>query len=259
MGEGATKLCVTVSVRENTDNQSWPFGYRDNPSGVERIEAHEHTMNSNIQRIYDQVFQHPMTHNLEWKDVRSLFESLGEVEDEKNSNVKVSVSGQVIVFDSPSHSDIVSPEQINKIRHLIRSVSVSDAKEEGLHMLLVIDHKEAKVYQTEMKGSVPETIKPHNSLGHEGHVHSKHDFRDHVEKPNHKEYFEAVTSRLKDAEKILIFGEGEGSSNTMDLFVTWLTEHHKPLSLRILAAVKVDLSHMTEGQLLARSREIYAQ
>ncbi len=216
-------------------------------------------MNSNIQRIYDQVFQHPITHNLEWKDVRTLFESLGEVQDEKNSNVKVSIAGQTIVFDSPTHSDIISSDQINKIRHLITVASQDKGGEVGLHMLLVIDHKEAKVYQTEMKGAVPETIKPHNSLGHEGHVHSKHDFRDHIEKPNHKEYFEAVTSRLKDAEKILIFGDGEGSSNTMDLYVTWLTEHNKPLSQRILAAVKVDQSHMTEGQLLARAREIYAQ
>jgi hypothetical protein len=252
-------LCVRVSVRENTDNQTWPFGYRDKPIGVERIEAHEHTMNSNIQRIYDQVFQHPMTHNLEWKDVRSLFESLGKVEDEKNSNVKVSLSGQVIVFDSPSHSDIVSPEQINKIRHLIRSVSVSDAKEEGLHMLLVIDHKEAKVFKTELKGAVPEMIKPHNSLGHESHVHSKHDYRDHIEKPDHNSYFEAVSNSLKDAEKVLIFGSGEGSSNTMDLYVAWLKDQHSPISDRILAAVKVDQSHMTEGQLLARAREIYSQ
>ena len=217
------------------------------------------TMNSNTQRIYDQVFQHPMSHNLEWKDVRSLFESLGEVQDEKNSNVKVSIGDQTIVFDSPTHTDIITPDQLNKIRHLIRSASVGSGGEEGLHMLLVIDHKEAKVYQTEMKGSVPETIKPHNALGHESHVHSKHDYSDHIEKPNHKEYFEAVTSRLKDAEKILIFGDGEGSSNTMDLYVTWLTEHNKPLSQRILAAVKVDQSHMTDGQLLARAREIYAQ
>ncbi|MEI7986076.1 MAG: hypothetical protein WCI55_10645 [Armatimonadota bacterium] len=216
-------------------------------------------MNSNTQRIYDQVFQHPMTHNLEWKDVRSFFESLGEVQDEKNSNVKVSLGGQTIVFDSPTHTDIITPEQLNKIRHLIRSVTVGTGAEEGLHMLLVIDHKEAKVYQAEMKGAVPETIKPHNALGHESHVHSKHDYSDHIEKPNHKEYFEAVTGSIKDAEKILIFGDGDGSSNTMDLFVTWLTEHHKPLSERILAAVKVDQSHMTEGQLLARAREIYAQ
>jgi len=215
-------------------------------------------MNSNIQRIFDQVFQHPMNHNLEWKDIRTLFESLGEVEDERNGNVKITLAANTTVFDSPKTTDTISPDQLNKIRYMLRSVSASGGVEDGLHMLLVIDHKEAKVYQTEMKGSVPETIKPHNSLGHKGHVHSKHDFRDHVEKPNHKEYFEAITSRLKDAEKILIFGDGEGSSNTMDLYVTWLTEHNKPLLRRILAAVKVDQSHMTEGQLLARAREIYA-
>jgi hypothetical protein len=216
-------------------------------------------MNSNIQRIYDQVFQHPMTHSLEWKDVRSLFESLGEVEDEKNGNVKISLSGQAVVFDSPTHTDAISPDQLNKLRHLIRSATVGSGGEEGLHMLVVIDHKEAKIYKTEIKGSVPETVKPHNGLGHSSHVHSKHDYSDHTEKPNHNAYFEAVTNSIMNAEKILVFGDGEGSSNTMDLYVAWLTEHHKPLSERILAAVKVDQSHMTEGQLLARAREIYAQ
>ena len=216
-------------------------------------------MKSNIQRIYNQVFQHPMTHSLEWKDVRSLFEALGQVEDDKNSNVKVSMSGQTIVFDSPTHTDVISPDQVNKIRHLIRAATVGSAGEEGLHMLLTIDHKNAKVYRTEVKGTVPETITPHNGLGHETHVHSKHDYSDHIEKPNHNEYFEAITHSLMSAEKVLIFGDGNGSSNTMDLYIAWLTEHHKPLTERILAAVKVDQSHLSEGQLLARAREIYAQ
>ena len=188
-----------------------------------------------------------------------MFESLGQVEDEHNGNVKITMAGRDVVFDSPTDSDLTSPEQLTKIRHLLKGPNYHTEGTAGLHMLLAITHKEAKVYSTELKGSVPETITPHNGLGHSSHVHSKHDYSDHIEKPNHNAYFEAITTSLKDAEKLLIFGDGEGSSSTMDLYVAWLSHHHQPLAGRILAAVKVDQSHLSEGQLLARAREIYAQ
>lgn len=128
-----------------------------------------------------------------------------------------------------------------------------------IHALLVINHKDARIYQTELKGSIPETISPQDNLGHQGHVHSKHDYSDHIEKPNHNEYFGSVTKNLINAEKVLIFGSGEGSSSTMNLYVAWLAEHKNPISDRIVAAVTVDQSHLTEGEILAKAREIYKE
>ena len=157
---------------------------------------------------------------------------------------------------TPTIADLTSADQVAKIRRLLKGPADSSPNG-GPHMVLSINHQEAKIYQTEMKGSTPERVVPHHGLGHTNHVHSNHDYSDHIQKPNHKAYFETITNLLKDADKILIFGEGSGSSSAMDLYVAWLSEHHKPLAEKIQAAVKIDQSHMTEGELLARAREIY--
>ena len=131
-------------------------------------------MTTNIQRTYDQVFQEPMTHKLEWTDVRTMFESLGNVEDQHNGNVTVTMSGRSTVFDSPTNADLTSADQVAKIRHLLKGPADS-SHGGGSHMLLSINHKEAKIYRTEMKGSTPERVVPHHGLGHSTHVHSNHD------------------------------------------------------------------------------------
>ncbi len=127
----------------------------------------------------------------------------------------------------------------------------------GVHALLVISHKEAKVYLTEAKGSTSEQITPEGHHGHFSHVHSSHDYSDHIEKPNHKEFFEAITKSLETASQILIFGSGGGSSNMMGIYVEWLNAHHHTLAERLVGSVVVDQSHLTEGEILAKARDFY--
>lgn len=214
-------------------------------------------MNTKTQRTYDQVFQHPMTHNLEWRDVRALFEDVGDVVDEHNGNVKVTVSGTAVVFHSPTDSDIASPEQVSQIRHLLEN---KDGKAHGgRHYVVVIDHQEARTYRTEMKGAVPERVTPNDSDGHDRHVHSSHNYPGQDGQPNHDAYFKSVADNLVGADKILILGSGSGSSSTMELFAAWLKTHREKLADCLIGTVAVDQSHMTEGQLLARAREIYQQ
>lgn len=200
-----------------------------------------------------------MTHNLEWRNVRTLFEDIGTVEEEHNGNLKVTVYGHAVVFHSPSSTDIATADQISQIRHLIKRSEEGITDGTGTHLLVVINHKDARIYQTELKDSVPQRVTPQDNLGHQGHVHSSHDYSDHIEKPNHKEFFEAITANLKDGVKILIFGSGEGSSSAMDMYVEWLKERHQDVSEKIIGAHIVDQSHLTEGQLLTKAREIYSR
>jgi len=215
-------------------------------------------MDTKTKRIYDQVFQHPMTHNLEWNDIRTLFEDMGEVEQNHNGNIKLTISGHAAMFQSPNDSDVATPEQVMQIRHLIQDSQVSGEKESGQNILVVIDHKEAKIYRTEMKGTVPELVTPNDPDGHDRHVHSAHNYRDQNGTLNHDAYFSDVAKRLAGAEKIVVFGSGTGSSSTMDLFASWLKEHRKDVSEKVMGLVIIDQGHMTESQLLARARDFYA-
>lgn len=215
-------------------------------------------MNTKTRRTFDQIFQHPMTHNLEWRDVRALFESIGQVEQEHNGNWKVTLGEQAVVFHSPSDSDTASSDQVSQMRHLLKDTQPK-GKSKAPTQLLVIDHQEAKVYASIDPGTEPTRIASPNLEGHKSHVHSAHDYRSRNEKPDHNAYFQEVAKSLQSAERILIFGSGEGSSSAMDLFVTWLQDHDQPLSGRVFQTETIDQGHMTEGQILARAKEICEQ
>ena len=216
-------------------------------------------VNTKTKRTLDQVFQHPMTHDLEWRDVRSLFETMGEVDQEHNGNLKLTVDGQSIVF--PMHNDmgVASADQVNQIRHLLRDRKKGDHSETETHFLVVIDHQEARIFHTEVKGSVPEVIKPYDPSGNKGHVHSGHKDTSETQRPDLNAYFEAVATNLDGAEKVLLFGAGKGASSAMDQFVAWLGTNRPQISGCLVGAVVVDESHLSEGQLLAKAREIYAR
>ncbi len=214
-------------------------------------------MNAKTQHTYDQVFQHPISHNLQWHDAKAMLKALGTVEDERNGNLKVTLGGNSAIFPGSSIGKVATVDQVMQIRHLLQDAIERDEKPTGPHLLVVMDHQQAAIYRTEVKNSVPEVVTPYNPAGHKGHVHSAHDFLSHTEEPDTEAYFKQVATSVIDAEKILLFGSSKGSSGTMDRFVDWLRTEHPYIAERVIGAITVDQGHLTEGQLLAKTRELY--
>lgn len=63
-------------------------------------------LNSDHRDTLRRIFAHPASANIEWRQVRSLLESLGAVTDEHNGKVKVSLGGEVEVLRPPTGKDI---------------------------------------------------------------------------------------------------------------------------------------------------------
>ena len=126
------------------------------------------------------------------------------------------------------------------------------------HLLVVIDHQEAKVYHTEVVGAVPERI-PYDPHGHGRHLHSAHEWTDGKRPHERKSYYEAVAKTLRGAEQVLVFGSGTGRSSAMEQLLADLKDHHSDVAGKIVGSVVVDAHHTTEGQLLAKAREFYAE
>ena len=196
-----------------------------------------------------------MTHNLEWRDIRVLFETLGEVEHEHNGNLKATLNGNTMVFHSPTDSNVATTEEITRIRHFLHEGGVS-VENETAQVLLVIDHQEARTFHLGSPESVADITKPEDPQGHEGHVHSAHSFVDHQGTPHRESYFRAVAKTLEAADQVIILGSGTGSSSERVLFGTWLADHEPKLAAKIVASEVVDKSHLTAGQLLAKAREV---
>ncbi len=216
-------------------------------------------MNTHNRRIYETVFQRPLTHNLGWSDVRSLASSVGTVETEHNGNAKVTVEGKVMIFHSPADSDILSADQVMELRRLLEGVEQGPPEPEDFHALVVMNHSGARIYRTQVVDAIPEKVEHYDPSGQRHHVHSNHDYFKNSERANQDEFFQAVAEKLAGADRIVVFGSGDGSSNAMARFTSWLKQRNELLYSRVVKTQKIDESHTNEAQLLSKAREVYAE
>ncbi len=53
-----------------------------------------------------QIFQHPLSHNIEWDAVLSLLEAVGSVTEHHEGKVAVTLGSETEFLDPPQHKDI---------------------------------------------------------------------------------------------------------------------------------------------------------
>ena len=138
-------------------------------------------------------------------------------------------------------------------------MATSGDRQAGPHLLVVIDHQEAKVYRTEVQGAVPARIVPYDPHGYGRHLHSAHEWTDGKTPPERKSFYDAVAKTLRGAEQIVVFGCGTGKSSAMEQLLADLKTHHADVAEKVVGSVVVDSHHTTENQLLAKAREFYAE
>jgi hypothetical protein len=63
-------------------------------------------LNNRHRNTLRQIFQHPVSHNIEWRAVVSLLETVGSVVNHPDSQVAVTVGSQRAFFDHPAQKDI---------------------------------------------------------------------------------------------------------------------------------------------------------
>jgi hypothetical protein len=211
-------------------------------------------------RTYNTIFQHPVSHNLEWRAVRGLFDHIAEVVEQPNGNLRVSRNGQSMVLHTPRTKDVAEVEELMDLRHFLqRSEKAPPAAAPGeAHWLLVIDHHQARIYRSEMHRTVPQSIMPHEPTDFFRHAPNSKEFSRGKEKPDPNSFFEPVAAALKEAGKVLIFGTGKGSSSEMEQFTAWLGRHHPELASRVVGSLVIDEHHLSEGELLSKAREFYS-
>ena len=217
------------------------------------------SLTGSLLRTYNTIFQHPVSHNLEWRHVHALLRHLGEIEEEHSGNLKVTRNGESLTLPPPRTKDVADTEELMLLRHFLeRSETVRPATVEGeAHWLLVIDHHEARLFRSEIRGAVPQKLMPHEPDRYFRHEQNSQNLSRGKEKPDPNSFFEPIAKALQAAGQLLIFGSGTGKSSEMDQFIAWLQVHHPELAKRIIGSLVVDEKHLTEGQLLGKAREFY--
>jgi hypothetical protein len=211
-------------------------------------------------RTYQTIFHHPISHNLDWRQVHELLKAVAEVVEEPNGNLKVTRNGQTLVLQPSRTKDVDESAIVMDLRHFLErsEAAAPGVNGEGTHWLVMIDHQGARVFRSEMHGAVPERIVPHEPSDYFRHAHHSRDFSRGQEKPDPNSFFGPVAKALQAAGPILIFGTGTGTSSEMEQFSEWLKSHHADLAKRVIGCVTVDEHHLSENELLARARDFYA-
>jgi hypothetical protein len=219
----------------------------------------ESDLSGTHQKVYDQLFQHPLPHNLQWRELWSMLGALpmATAIEEKDGKLKVTRNGHTIVLHRPRGKDLADESELMQIRHFLQQSSLPTPPPAvaATHLLVVIDHHEARVYSTEVHGTVPARITPYDPYGFGRSLRYTQDDSNGQRKPELKSFYEAVAKTLQGAQQILVFGTGTDASSAMKQLLMDLAKHHHDVAARIIGSEVINEHHLTENQLLAMARD----
>lgn len=76
-------------------------------------------LSSHHRSTLQRLFQHPVSHNIEWIAVVSLLEAVGSVTEQPHGKVAVVVGSETEYFDPPARKDIDTQAVVN-LRRMLR-------------------------------------------------------------------------------------------------------------------------------------------
>lgn len=76
-----------------------------------------------------QIFQHPISHNIEWPAVLSLLQAVGSVEQHHDGKYVVTLGTETEVFSPPKHKDI-DVQQVVDLRRMLTSAGYRSVVDE---------------------------------------------------------------------------------------------------------------------------------
>jgi hypothetical protein len=216
------------------------------------------TLAGSLLRTYNTIFQQPDSHDVGWQEIHALLRQLGQVADETNGDLKVTRHGQIMVLHPPRKKDAYERDEILALRHFLERSEMQAPETNGrdAHMLLVIDHHEARLFRAEVNGGIPHQILPHKPNCFFWHAQNPGNFTKGKETRTLNDFFKHVAEALQTAGQILIFGTD--TSREMDQFLAWLNIHCPEIAGRIIGSLVVDVDLLDEGRLLEKAQEFYA-
>lgn len=121
--------------------------------------------------------------------------------------------------------------------------------------LIVLTQTEARVWGDGLSpGSAPVRLRAPDPKREHHHVREGQHHGGHSRDANEEVFFEAVARAVGDVGEVLVLGHGHGQSSAVDNFSSYVERKHERLAPKIAARVKVDLSSMTDADILAYAR-----
>jgi hypothetical protein len=217
-------------------------------------------------RTIEALFRHPTAHNLEWMDVLALFEKIGSVQQMADDKFSFDVGGQHHLTHKPHTKDLTSSEVVD-LRHFLQRAgwspdapSQAPARPEPAPptLMVVVDHHGAKIYRIDSASGDASTREitpydPHHFLHHLAH---KEQLRDQGRRAREDgSFYKRIGDALAAGGRIVVVGQGKGTSNAAQHLAEYLRTHHRETYQRIVREIDVDVSATTMPQLLALAEQ----
>ncbi len=215
------------------------------------------TLSTAHQATYETIFRHPVSHNLEWRSVIALFSELGTLEEEPNGKIKFVHNGLTLTLYSRG-KDVEVPELMHIRRFLENSKDLTADPVPSKDVLVVLDHSGARIFRAGEELASATHVIPLDPTGHDQQVHNPKGDSGGKQGPYRKLFHEALAAKLQLEERILLIGDGQGASSEVEHFITELKEHHhEKLASHIVGTEVADISHMTDGDFVAKARAFF--
>lgn len=217
-------------------------------------------------RTLEAIFHHPAPDSLEWRDLISLVESVGDFYEKSNNEFVFEVGDTRHLMHRPHTKDLTSSQVIG-IRHFLAQAGLSPApsSQPAVHpdsaapsLLVVVDHHGARIYHADVAGDdetghLIRPYDPHRFLRHL--ARKKGQSRERGQRaPGEPAFYEEVANALASGGKIVIVEHGVGNSNAAHHLADYLRSHHRETYDRIVREIVSDLSSITPLQLLELTR-----
>lgn len=208
-------------------------------------------------RLLGRIFQHPMSHNLSWREVLELFHGIGSVEHAHNGDVVLHLGDDHQSFLPPHDKDLGS-QDVMALRHFLTragwangAAPMAAADRASTDLVIVIDRAEARIFPAGT-ADAPAPKELHH-LKHS--IDRSQNDADRAETfPADTQYFDAIAAAAGTDGRIVIVGHGHGQSNEADHLMAYLAKHHAAVHARVLREIVADLPHTSVSELLQMAR-----
>ena len=220
------------------------------------------------------LYQHPLSHNLEWSRVVALFEKLGTVDQTSHDKVAFSIGGEHHESLKPHGKDLAASDVIT-LRHMLSragwsprasngqdaTAAMADRDDASLSappdLLIAVEHHEARLYHLDVGSAdlVDPVIKPYDPHHILHHLSHKDQSRERGQRaPEDHTFYERIAQAAALGGRVVVIGHGEGHSDAAHHLMEYVHKHHPELFSRITHELEADLSSLTAPQLLALGR-----
>ena len=212
------------------------------------------------EQILRQIFAHPISHNLEWRELIAALRTIGSIEEISNGKYHFTRAGRTLTFEEPGAKDVGEEEILRLRRFLEETAEPNSPIADGKSAVIVVTHDDVSIYRSPNTSEASHqefaSADPH---GFRRHLHHKGQEKDNLLQPEGDAYYATVANALNGAERIVLISNAAGSSSSGELFMREFKKRHHLLAEKVISELNLDLKAMTEPQLIALAMDALAK